>query len=145
MSRAPSLDPAGTPAGSEQGRGLSRRTALGLLGGGAVAVGATALVAGRLESPGLTRVSSTSAVVPFLGEHQAGITTPAQDRLHFAAFDVTTRDRAQLVALLQQWSAAAEQLTQGRPVGGPDGALPTNPPRHHRTTRVRRWTWRPRT
>ena len=51
MSRAPSLDPAGTPAGSEQGRGFSRRTALGLLGGGAVAVGATALVAGRFESP----------------------------------------------------------------------------------------------
>ena len=27
---------------------------------------------------------------PFHGEHQAGIVTPAQDRLHFAAFDVTT-------------------------------------------------------
>ena len=27
---------------------------------------------------------------PFHGAHQAGIVTPAQDRLHFAAFDVTT-------------------------------------------------------
>ena len=29
----------------------------------------------------------------FRGEHQAGIVTPAQDRLHFAAFDVTTDAR----------------------------------------------------
>ena len=127
MSRAPSLDPAGTPAGSEQGRGLSRRTALGLLGGGAVAVGATALVAGRLESPGLTRVSSTSAVVPFLGEHQAGITTPAQDRLHFAAFDVTTRDRAQLVALLQAVERGGGAADPGPP-GRRSGRCPAGEP-----------------
>ena len=29
-----------------------------------------------------------TGTVPFYGEHQAGIDTPAQDRLHFAAFDL---------------------------------------------------------
>ena len=32
------------------------------------------------------------ARVPFYGEHQAGIATPAQDRLHFAAFDLRDRE-----------------------------------------------------
>ncbi len=42
-----------------------------------------------------------AAQVPFHGAHQAGITTPAQDRMHFVALDVTTTDRAQLVATLR--------------------------------------------
>ena len=36
--------------------------------------------------------------MPFHGAHQAGIATAVQDRLHFAAFDVTTDDRDELVA-----------------------------------------------
>ena len=62
----------------------------------------------------------------FRGEHQAGIVTPAQDRLHFAAFDVTTGSRAQLVALLKAWTEAADRMTRGLPAGeiGPvDGDL----------------------
>ena len=38
---------------------------------------------------------------PFYGAHQAGITTPAQDRLHFAAFDMASgATRADLMSLL---------------------------------------------
>src|SRR4051812_30206308 len=37
--------------------------------------------------------------VPFTGRHQAGIITPAQDRLHFVAFDVTTDSRDELVSV----------------------------------------------
>ena len=44
--------------------------------------------------------------------------TPAQDRLHFASFDVTARSRGELVMLLRSWTAAAAEMTQGRPVGG---------------------------
>ena len=33
------------------------------------------------------------AAIPFRGEHQAGIVTPAQDRLYFVALDVVTSDR----------------------------------------------------
>ncbi len=55
--------------------------------------------------------------VEFYGEHQAGIATPAQDRLAFAAFDVTGTDVAAVKAMLGSWSAAAAQLTSGQPVG----------------------------
>jgi deferrochelatase/peroxidase EfeB len=56
-------------------------------------------------------------VVPFYGRHQAGIATPVQDRLAFAAFDVTTREVRALKALLGTWAAAAARLTRGLPVG----------------------------
>jgi deferrochelatase/peroxidase EfeB len=102
----------------QQGRGVSRRRLLGYAGAGA-AVGAagfaggmgTALAAEREPGPSVDHHA-------FHGEHQAGIVTPAQDRLHFASFDVTATSRAELVLLLKAWSAAAEQLTRGRPVGG---------------------------
>ena len=57
------------------------------------------------------------ATYDFHGAHQAGITTPAQDRLHFASFDVTTDSREQLVALLKSWTEAAREMTAGSPVG----------------------------
>ena len=63
----------------------------------------------------------------FHGAHQAGITTPAQDRVHFAAFDVTATSRAELIMLLKAWTSAAAELTQGREVG--DGTpLPYDAP-----------------
>ncbi|SFC40551.1 deferrochelatase/peroxidase EfeB [Nocardioides terrae] len=61
----------------------------------------------------------------FRGTHQAGIVTPAQDRLHFAAFDVTTESRDDLVALLTAWTEAAERMTKGEgagPIGPTQGA-----------------------
>jgi deferrochelatase/peroxidase EfeB len=61
--------------------------------------------------------TSLGQTVPFYGPHQAGIATPAQDRLAFAAFDVTTTDRDELARLLGTWAAAAAQLTKGAPVG----------------------------
>ena len=93
---------------------VSRR---GLIGGGAAAAGfAGAYVAGRATAEeGTTRAADAS--YPFRGEHQAGIVTPAQDRLHFAAFDVTTGSRAQLIALLKAWTVAADRMTRGLPAG----------------------------
>lgn len=69
--------------------------------------------------------ASTSGVAtsyPFYGEHQAGITTAAQDRMHFASYDVADIDRSELISLLKDWTAAAARMTQGRDVG-PDGAV----------------------
>jgi deferrochelatase/peroxidase EfeB len=40
-----------------------------------------------------------------------------QDRLHFVALDVTTDSREELVALLQAWTTAAEQMTKGQEAG----------------------------
>ncbi|MBE1489503.1 iron uptake transporter deferrochelatase/peroxidase subunit [Plantactinospora soyae] len=109
---------------------LSRRRAMTLAGTGvAGAVGAAALGGSRSwDRPGTE--DHAAAAVPFHGEHQAGITTPAQDRLHFVAFDVITKDRARLVALLQDWSAAAARMTAGRDAGelGAVGGVPQAPP-----------------
>ena len=44
------------------------------------------------------RTSICRQPVPFRGERQAGIITEAQDRMHFATFDVTTDCRADVVA-----------------------------------------------
>lgn len=73
--------------------------------------------------------TDAGAAVEFHGPHQAGIATPVQDRLHFAAFDVTTEDRAEFVELLKEWTAAARRMTAGRSVGegaygGPGEAPP---------------------
>ena len=109
--------------------GISRRSALGLLGGLAVASAAAGVVSAHSASAAAPAVPSDD-VVPFRGEHQAGITTAAQDRLHMVAFDVVTESRDELVALLTAWTAAAERMTAGRdagPVGAVDG-IPEAPP-----------------
>jgi deferrochelatase/peroxidase EfeB len=109
--------------GTERDR-LSRRTLFGAAGAGAAVLGAgiAAGVAGdRLLGaaavPGPAAVSPAERRYPFHGAHQAGIATPVQDRLHFAAFDVTTDDRAALIELLRRWTEAAARLTQGLPAG----------------------------
>jgi deferrochelatase/peroxidase EfeB len=108
--------------------GISRRAALGLVGGLAVASAAAGLVSSRTASA--APAAQADDVVPFRGEHQAGITTPAQDRLHMVAFDVITESREELVALLEAWTAAADRMTRGLdagPIGAVDG-IPEAPP-----------------
>jgi deferrochelatase/peroxidase EfeB len=128
VSPCPFSGSAGTDGGAnaDAGRdtagraGLSRRSLLSLAGvGGAGA--AAGLAAGLLSQDALTAAaasnSTDSGIVPFHGARQAGIITPAQDRLHMAAFDVTTEKRADLIKLLKDWTAAAEAMTQGQPAG----------------------------
>lgn len=102
----------------------SRRALLGW-GGAGLALGAAAAggTAAALTGAGddARPVADSGGAVPFHGAHQAGIATAVQDRLHFAAFDVTTDDRAELIDLLKEWTKAAARMTQGRPVG--DGAV----------------------
>jgi deferrochelatase/peroxidase EfeB len=90
---------------------VSRRRFLG----GATAISAGTLLAGACGDTPPT--DSRAAVVAFRGIHQAGVVTPAQDRLHFASFDVTTKDRNELISLLKEWTAAAEAMTTGAAVG----------------------------
>ncbi|MFF7297993.1 iron uptake transporter deferrochelatase/peroxidase subunit [Streptomyces sp. NPDC008265] len=112
------------------GAAPSRRAVLGWGGAGlalgaAAAGGAAVAFGGR---PDLVSAAAAGAAVPFHGEHQAGIASAVQDRLHFAAFDVRTKDRAELVALLKEWTAAARLMTAGRPVGDVYEGLPEAPP-----------------
>lgn len=123
-----SADRDGTVAGT--GRpGLSRRKMLGLAGA-AVGAGVVGFGAGMVADRTLAG-STGSASYPFYGANQAGIVTPAQDRLHFAAFDVAASlDRAGLIELLRDWTTAAARMTQGRPAGayGPASGPSDAPP-----------------
>ena len=131
---APSLDPAGTPAGSEQGRGFSRRTAR--------ACRRAALRrrchgpggAGRLESPGLTRVPSPAAVVPVPrrapGRHRHPGPGPAALR----------RVRRDDAVARRSWSSLLKALDRR---GRPDDPGP--PGRRRRARRRCRTTRRPTT
>lgn len=112
----------------------SRRSLLGW-GGAGLALGAAA--AGGAVAMARTEDDPEPAgsAIAFHGPHQAGIATPVQDRLHFAAFDVTTDDREAFVQLLKDWTAAARRMTAGDAVGeGAFGGLAEAP----RTTPARR-------
>jgi deferrochelatase/peroxidase EfeB len=63
--------------------------------------------------------AASHGVVPFRGVHQAGIATEQQDRLLFAAFDLTSSKRDDVASMLQAWTTAADRLTRGLDVGGP--------------------------
>ena len=103
--------------------GVSRRGFLGAVGMGA---GAVAL-AGCSGATGAS--ASPSDVVSPYGVHQAGITTPQQDQMAFAAFDVVTSDRDDVAALLRTWTAAIERMAAGLPVADDDADRPMSPPR----------------
>ncbi|MCF3134221.1 iron uptake transporter deferrochelatase/peroxidase subunit [Streptomyces olivochromogenes] len=99
----------------------------GLALGAAAAGGAVAMAkTGNDVAPA---AAEAGAAVDFHGAHQAGIATPVQDRLHFAAFDVETEDRAEFVRMLKDWTAAARRMTAGQAVGeGAYGGLAEAPP-----------------
>lgn len=111
-------------------QGLSRRKLFGAAGVGAAVVGAagTGALAGRATA-GQTAVHLNTAV-PFRGEHQAGIVTEAQDRMHFATFDVTTNSRDDVIKMLADWTEMAERMTQGQEAfkNGATGQNPYAPP-----------------
>ncbi|MFF8904039.1 iron uptake transporter deferrochelatase/peroxidase subunit [Streptomyces olivaceoviridis] len=110
----------------------SRRALIGW-GGAGLALGAAA--AGGAAAMARTgddmdpAAAETGGAVEFHGAHQAGIATPVQDRLHFAAFDVKTDDREAFVQMLKDWTAAARRMTAGKTVGeGAYGGLAEAPP-----------------
>ncbi|MEU7739129.1 iron uptake transporter deferrochelatase/peroxidase subunit [Nonomuraea sp. NPDC049158] len=110
---------------------MSRRKLFGMGAAGAAAVGVGAVATrSLLEEPPVAHAASISDPVPFYGEHQAGIVTPAQDRLHFVSFDVITDKRAELVELMQEWTAAAARMVQGKEAGtfGTLGGVPEAAP-----------------
>lgn len=94
---------------------------------GAAGIAAAGLLAADAATSRRGGGAGAGRVVAFDGVHQAGIATPAQDRLVFAAFDVAGT-RAELAGLLADWTAAARAMTAGLPVGGdlPPAAPPAD-------------------
>ena len=113
----------------------TRRAALASGAGAAVASAAAGLAyaappAAAVGAPERAGTPEDAGIVPFRGIRQAGITTPAQDRLHLVALDVVTDDPAQLRDLLTRWTRAAERMTYGAEAapGGVVGGGPWNVP-----------------
>lgn len=105
---------------SRGGHAVSRRGLLTAAGAGvAVAGGAAAagFAIGQRPAPAAAVDDPATRAYPFHGPHQAGIVTPAQDRLHFGVFDVTTDDRGKLIRLLERWTEAAERMVRGESAG----------------------------
>jgi deferrochelatase/peroxidase EfeB len=110
---------------------MDRRKMLGLAGAGAVGAAAAGVVGSQVfDTPTSAQASDAGAAITFYGEHQAGIVTPAQDRLHFVAFDVITDKKEELVELLQKWTMAAARMTAGKDagsIGAVNGSLEAAP------------------
>lgn len=98
-------------------------------GGAGLLAGGVALTSASHAGAAATPISPADVVepVPFYGVHQAGIATPAQDRLEFAAFDVTTDDVGALQAMLGKWAAAAARMASGELIGAAE-IHPERPP-----------------
>jgi deferrochelatase/peroxidase EfeB len=95
---------------------LTRRRLLTSAGVGAAGLGLGA--GGYLVGHETAEASGDgTGSVEFYGEHQAGIATAAQDRLHFAAFDLLTEDPAELRELMREWTLAAAEATEGEMIG----------------------------
>lgn len=90
-----------------------------ILGGGAIG---GLLTAENKRKEG-ARVSASNAEerIPFYGMHQAGIITPAQNFIYFAAFDMTATGSKALQKLFRAWTAAAAAMSEGQPVGDESG------------------------
>ena len=109
----------------------SARRAPGRSGSGSGRPATVAVAQNRgVPSAPAAEAPSGTRTYPFYGERQAGIVTPMQDRLHFAAFDVITDSREELIELLQDWTAAAARMTAAEPAGelGPTSGPYDAPP-----------------
>jgi deferrochelatase/peroxidase EfeB len=96
---------------------LSRRRLLKSAGLGAagVGLGAGGYLIGH-DNAEAAEIPGTGPVA-FYGEHQAGIATPVQDRLMFASFDLETESKAELRELMEKWSTAAQEMSEGKMIG----------------------------
>src|SRR4051794_14718927 len=107
--------------------GFTRRRAL-LAGGGALglaAAGGAGFAVGDSAAAGDD--ASGDEVVAFEGVHQAGVATPAQARLVFGAFDLTSDRPADLRELMRVWTDAARRMTAGEPTGPVQAAAEVPP------------------
>ena len=108
---------------------LTRRALLASSGAAAAVAAAAGVGYGAGQEGDDGTPQGASHTVDFYGEHQAGIATPAQDRLHFAAFDVTDGTKpSELREMLKEWTAASITMAGGQPIGSGAAASQIAPP-----------------
>jgi deferrochelatase/peroxidase EfeB len=87
------------------------------IAGALAAAGAGFGARGLVDKPQGGGLSGSAAAEPFWGAHQAGILTPAQNHTYFAAFDLVTDKRDDVIKLLQKWTTASARMAQGLEAG----------------------------
>ena len=124
-------DESGKPGrtGKPGGKGTSRRAMFTGAGLGAALAGLAGVAGGRAWEASQRPEEAILTTYPFRGDHQAGITTPAQDNMFTAAFDVSATDVEDLKTLLSDWAVAAEQMTAGELIGGQPSSNKQLPPK----------------
>ena len=115
--------------GRSGAKGTSRRAMFTGAGLGAALAGLAGVAGGRAWEASRRPEDAILTTYPFRGDHQAGITTPAQDNMFTAAFDVSTTDVEELKTLLSDWAVAAEQMTAGELIGGQPSSNKQLPPK----------------
>ena len=132
--------PVGPEATTQSASGVSRRRLLGVSAGAAVAGVAVGFGGGyatrAAAAPAADRPPTTTPASLDAADRRSAASTrpgssrPAQDRMHFVALDVVTKDRALLVDLLKEWTRAAERMSVGAEAapGGVVGGGPYRAP-----------------
>jgi deferrochelatase/peroxidase EfeB len=88
----------------------SRRAFLAATGS---TIAASAASSARAGTPPATTQVDRNAIEPFFGEHQGGIVTPAQNHTYFAAFDLVTSKKSDVVKVLSAWTQASARMSRG--------------------------------
>ncbi len=114
------LDPRAPSRPGRRGLLLAGTAGAGALGVGAAAVGLERALRGSGPTSGPADQAEAplhgEATLPFHGEHQAGVGTPAQASSSYLALDLREEvDRAGIIRMLRLLTDDAARLTQGRP------------------------------
>jgi deferrochelatase/peroxidase EfeB len=111
---------------------MTRRSLLALGAAGLAATACSRSTAATEVPPAPAASSSvpspSAAPEPFYGAHQSGILTAAQAHTYFAALDIDTKSRDEMIALLRRWTDAGARLSAGHtalPIGQ-DVSVPGN-------------------
>ncbi|WP_127534676.1 iron uptake transporter deferrochelatase/peroxidase subunit [Paenibacillus kobensis] len=114
---------------------ISRRDLLKMagIGGAGLLLGGAGIGALMKSKDGGSVFASSSPAdgyheaIPFYGDHQAGVTTPAQDFVVFASFDLTAASVDEVRKLFQDWTAASAIMAQGGMIGDDNDNLNVPP------------------
>jgi deferrochelatase/peroxidase EfeB len=93
---------------------LTGAAGLAAAAGAGFCVGGAGGVVTEGAATGGPQAAGKGATELFWGAHQGGILTPAQRHSYFAAFDLVTNKRDDLVKLLKAWTEAAARLAEGK-------------------------------
>jgi len=87
----------------------------GLMGFAALSLGAAAQSAPAKDvvTSNWGKPVDPNQAEPFWGDHQGGIETKPQHFMYFAAFDLTTKNRDDVIKLLKAWTDAAARMSEG--------------------------------